>query len=320
MNWLVIGGAGYIGSHVAKSLINAGENVFILDNLTSGYKVRLGEGPRIFLGDARDANFVREIVELNEIEGVIHLAAHKQARESQRAPFKYWENNIQSCLSVLTGIRNTTVRKFILSSSCSVYGSAGLVTDESIRNPISPYGRSKVASEDMVRDCCSSFGINWSVLRYFNVIGCDDFNFAHDDSLECVVPVMARRIELKQNLEIFGQNFDTPDGTALRDYIDVRDLANAHLRIALNMRHTMENYLVNVSSGIPVSVLQIAQSLLKVSDSDSQIVFSDSKVGDPDRIWGNPSKMLLDLGWKANFSLSESTQSHWDSMKRSSNL
>lgn len=320
MNWLVVGGAGYIGSHVARNLINAGQNVFILDNLISGYKVRLQEDLPFFLGDAKDSNLVREIVEKNGIEGVIHLAAHKQARESQRNPVKYWENNIQSCFGVINGIQNTSVNHFILSSSCSVYGSAGLVTENSTRNPISPYGRTKATSEDIVQDCCSFLGINWGILRYFNVVGCDNFDLAHDDSLECVVPVMARKIASNQDIEIFGKNFDTPDGTALRDYVDVRDLADAHVRIALEMQQNQRNYLVNVSSGIPISVLQIAKSLLEVSGSNSKISFLESKVSDPDRIWGHPSQILLDIGWDAKFSLSESVQAHWDSMKKSDNI
>lgn len=317
MSWLVVGGAGYIGSHVVRSLGRAGEKVFILDNLSSGYKSRIEPGVDFFAGDARDSELVREIILQNQIDGVIHLAAYKQARESLNDPLKYWENNIESCLGVLTGIRNTTVKQFVLSSSCSVYGSAGFVTDESARNPISPYGRTKSSSEDMVRDCCNSFGINWGILRYFNVIGCDNFDFAHDDSLECVVPAMTRKIESKQDIEIYGNSFNTPDGTALRDYVDVRDLADAHTCIALKMKMGTGNYVINISTGIPISVLQIANSLLEVSCSDSRVIFTDSQVSDPDRIWGNPSQILLELGWRANFSLSESIQSHWDSTKRS---
>jgi UDP-glucose 4-epimerase len=311
MRWLVTGGAGFIGAHVARSLRSHGNDVVILDNLSTGYQDRVEKDFDLVIGDCEDSALVSSIITKHNVEGVVHLAAHKQARESERLPFKYWTNNILACLGVLKGIENSKVKAFILSSSCSVYGSVEEVTDLHTKNPISPYGRTKATSEEIVIDFCNAAKINWGILRYFNVIGCGEFPNAFDDSLECIVPVITRKLLAGSRLEIFGNGFSTPDGTALRDYLDVRDLAEAHTYVAKELINGEDAILVNVATGKPTSVLEIATTMMGVAGINQDVQFSKPKVADPEKIWGNPSQRLVEMGWLPQFTIKDSLQAHW---------
>lgn len=310
--WLIVGGAGYIGSHVVELFNQSNIRCVVLDNLSLGKRVRVGQDVPFIKADcALNENLVLELSTF-EITGMIHLAGLKQARESIRNPLLYWENNIDSLIGALKLREQLRIPHFLFSSSCSVYGSAGKVDDSSILKPISPYGETKKISEEIIASIAKIQNFNYGFLRYFNVIGSSDFQDAYDFALECLVPNFSRRISRSESLTIYGGKFDTSDGTALRDYVDVRDIANAHLLGAHALVTSSENWIVNVSTGRPATVLEICNILIAASGRKVEIIIGDAVDGDPEKIWAEPSKKLLDWGWNPQFSLVDSIQSHWN--------
>jgi UDP-glucose 4-epimerase len=310
-NWLVIGGAGYIGAHIARNLIRNGDKVLILDNFSTGKKSRILGVCEYVDSDCRSLDELKKVLNDNQITGVIHLAANKHARESVLDPEKYWNNNVVSMLTLMQATKGSSVKKIVLSSSCSVYGSNSNPKESDPRSPISPYGRTKMACEDILQDFCAQQSIQWAILRYFNVIGCDQFLNAADDSDECLVPVITQKIRDSLPVTIFGSDFDTPDGTAIRDYIDVRDLANAHVVVANNMQTRLSNILVNVSTGKPTSVSTIIKTFENVSGRRLDVQIKARNHADPGAIWSMPSHELRQFGWKPQYEIIDSIRAHW---------
>ena len=309
--WLVTGGAGYIGSHIVRELISGGKDVIVLDNFSTGKISRIAGICEYVNLDCRDSDGLQKLISDYKITGIVHLAANKHARESVRNPEKYWDNNVLSMFNLLRALKGTTVRKFILSSSCAVYGSNPKPKLSDTRTPISPYGRTKMVCEDMLQDFCKKLDIQWAILRYFNVIGCDQFIDAADDSDECLMPLLIKRLRESTPISIFGDNFNTPDGTALRDYIDVRDLASAHVVIANKMHTKPDHILVNVSSGKPISVREVVEALEVVSGERFTVQIEVANIADPAAIWSPPSEELIQLGWEPKFKFVDSVSSHW---------
>lgn len=316
MNWLITGGAGYIGAHIVRDFVNAGHKVYVIDNLERGIRNRLPNDCHFLHGDCSDSNAVSRLLSDFDIQGIIHLAGLKQARESHREPSRYWSNNLLSLLGVIGAIRNSEVRHFIQSSSCSIYGSQSNVSEESAINPLSTYARTKYVSEVILRDVAAELSLSVISLRYFNVIGCGDFPFAFDDSEECIVPSISRKIESGVPVSILGDSFNTKDGTCLRDYLDVRDLSRAHLVASENVSQPKHFQTWNVSSGLPISVLEIATHLISAFQAvNYPIEFIDKNPADPAEIWSNPSEILQSFGWKPKYSLEESLAAHVRSWK-----
>lgn len=308
--WLVTGGAGYIGSHVTRDLIQCGEQVVVVDNLSTGFRERLPKQIPFYNLDCRDKKSLMDVARTHKIEGVVHLAAFKHARESMSSPFQYWDNNVGAMLGALALIEEGIVKKFIFSSSCSVYGSSPKTTEFSPVNPESPYAYTKLVCERMLQDLARKSDTTFSILRYFNVIGCSDFDLAQDTSPHCLVPSVFEKLKNGEPIEIYGKEMSTPDGTPIRDYLDVRDLANAHTLISKTINRGME--FINVSSGIPVSVMKLVSTAISVTGvSESTINLLDQKAGDPPEIWGVTSKILVDLGWVPKWELFDSLKSHW---------
>lgn len=301
MSWLIVGGAGYIGSHVAHHLARQGHPLVVLDDLSTGRFESIPNGVSLEIADASNSQDVSSILERYSVSGIIHLAARKHARESVAQPLRYWKANIGSLLGVLEAANEVGIDWFLLSSSCSVYGSAGKASDSAAVDPQSPYGSTKVASEMLVRDWCQSRRIPWVALRYFNVIGNADFPFAPDRSSECLVPAVARAIREGHVPTIFGTDFDTPDGTAMRDFVDVRDVAAAHAIVAQELAigggGRIRNRALNIATGEPTSVLQVIKSVTRTLGSPVEPLTSQRRPGDPERIWAEPSLELTSLGW-----------------------
>lgn len=309
--WLFIGGAGFIGSHVLRSFIDAGAECYVFDNLITGQQKRIPPDVQFVLGDATNPSEILRVCIDFQITGVIQLAAFMQARESVSDPIKYWTNNLGSCLSLASILHLTKVNHVILSSSCSVYGNAIDVSEESPLNPISPYAMTKVASEQVLSQACEDSSVRLSILRYFNVIGNDNFPAAHDHNLETLVPSTIRRVKSGYPPEIFGGDFPTTDGSAIRDYLDVRDLASAHQLVASSPRRT-QSEVINVSTGKPVSVLLIVKTILKISGSSLIPQIVPVKIGDPSEVWARPSQHLKKLGWYPQYQLHDSILSSWN--------
>ena len=314
MTWLVVGGAGYIGSHIVHHLHAVGKDVVVLDDLSSGRAESVPSSVPLLVADAADAQQVLEVVGTRSVTGIIHLAARKHARESLTNPLDYWRVNLGALLGLLEAAQSWPVKWVLLSSSCSVYGSAGEVSDETPVAPVSPYGATKVASEMLLKDWAQSRSAKWAALRYFNVIGNAEFPMAPDRSSECLVPVVTRRIRQGEAPIVFGGDFETPDGSAMRDYIDVRDVAAAHAAVAGYLNSPLDyrdsGFAANVSTGAPVSVHSIVASLAAATGWQGPAQIMDRREGDPDRIWSRPSPRLTELGWRPQFSLDESITSH----------
>lgn len=317
--WMVVGGAGYIGSHVVRELTAHGSPCVVLDDLSTGMRESVPQTVELIVGDASDPTVVRDAVHQYDVNGVVHLAARKMARESRRRPLDYWSTNVGTMLGVLNGVAGTSVRRFILSSSCSIFGSAGQVDEQQQPRPQSPYARTKLVSEWILEDFALQYPISWTALRYFNVIGNSDFPSSVDRCGECIVPAAARRIRTGKQPEIFGSTFDTPDGTALRDYVDVRDLAVAHRLVADSLvapGTAVAGQHLNVGTGSPTSVQYVLDELATRLEWKGGFLRRERAAADPDRIWAVPSPILHALGWSPRYSVSESIAAFCDASSR----
>jgi len=314
--WLFVGGAGYIGSHVLREFLNVGATCVVLDNLVTGKLERLPNSVVFVKGDATDQATISRVCVEFEITGIVHLAAYMQARESMINPIKYWSNNLGTSLALARVLENSDIKQIIFSSSCSVYGNAQNVTEESVLNPISPYAMTKVASEQVLSQSATTNQVQLIILRYFNVIGCGGFSKSFDHGDQTILPSTARKILAGQPPIIFGGDLPTPDGSALRDYLDVRDLARAHL-VAACSQNREDVVTMNVTSGQAVSVKNIIDLLLEISGSNVLPLFTPANEADPNEVWAKESPGLKTLGWEPRYSLHESIQSFWEAFRKS---
>lgn len=308
--WLLLGGAGFIGSHVARAMSEAGIRVVILDNLSTGLESRVENCADLIIGDASDKERIVDICLKYNVQGVINLAAYMQARESVRDPIKYWKNNIGVSIALAEAIKLLSLSRVILSSSCSVYGNVSNATDNTSLNPLSPYAYSKVASEQIISQACNENDVDFVSLRYFNVIGGGDFPNSIDVKEETLVPSVCRKIASGESPVIFGGSLPTRDGTCERDYVDVRDVAHAHLLVSEH-NEKFDNEYLNISTGNSVTVLEIVREILTISEAKTEITFENAKMGDPVSVSALPSMKLLKLGWVPRYNLRNSIESHW---------
>jgi len=314
-NILITGGAGYIGSEVAAQLIDRGDTVIIIDNLSTGDVKRIPASAIFFEADFCDFEVISKIFSTFRISSILHFAALKQARESAHYPELYWRNNVQDLLGFLVIVKEYEFQNLILSSSCSVYGNSGIVNSTTPLKPVSPYGWTKLVSEQVCTDFAVKFSWNFVALRYFNVIGASRRPFAGDYSSNCLLPTLFRRHIAKEDFLILGRDFPTPDGTAIRDYIDVRDVACAHIT-ALEMSESGFFGPLNVSSGKPSSVTEILEKFSEVSTETLRISTGEVNLADPAEVWGEPSPELSSAGWTAKMSTEETILDHWNSFQK----
>ena len=317
--WMVTGGAGYIGAHVARDLLSAGFEVDVLDDLSTGKVERLPAGVQVHQVDLLDRAATRAVLSDVRPQGVIHLAGKKQARESYSMPLEYWSVNLMGTASLLAAMVEVATPALLFSSSCSVYGSQAPVTEESKIAPESPYGESKFAAEMLIRDVARSTTLEAVSLRYFNVIGCDDFPLAHDVATQSVIPRMVGAASLDQPLPVYGDDRSTPDGSCLRDYVDVRDISRAHVLLAQALERGAEvPQVCNASTGRPVSVLQMAYAVnAAMGRSLDAVDIQASHPADPSEVWAEQSPLLARFGWAPEFSLEQSIDAHLSSMRAS---
>lgn len=233
MTWLITGGAGYIGAHVARAMAEAGERVVALDDLSSGVAQRLPEGIPLVQGSSLDGDLLKRVLSEHAVTGVVHLAARKQVGESVEQPTRYYQENVGGLATLLEAVAGAGVRRFLFSSSAAVYGNpdVDLITEDTPCAPMSPYGETKLAGEWLVRAAGRAHGIATVCLRYFNVAGAVSPELA-DTGVFNVIPMVFDRLTRGEAPRIFGGDYPTPDGTGVRDYIHVADLAEAHLAAA----------------------------------------------------------------------------------------
>ncbi|MCT1866273.1 UDP-glucose 4-epimerase GalE [Dermabacter sp. p3-SID358] len=313
MTTLVIGGAGYIGSHVVHLLQERGESVAVVDDLSTGFENRLGGAPLIKQDvTASDAVEVLER-EMRDrgVKAVIHFAAHKQVGESVEKPEMYWHDNIGGLANVLDAAARAGVRDFVFSSSAAVYGmpDVDLVDEELECRPINPYGATKYVGEWMLADAERAHGMRTVALRYFNVAGAGAPELA-DTLVMNLVPIVLDALECGKTPKVFGNDYDTPDGTCIRDYVHVEDLADAHIAaLGYLAKEEREHRVFNVGTGTGSSVLEVIDAIARAKGIEIEPEIAPRRAGDPARLVCSTERIEKALGWKSSKDLDDIVRS-----------
>ncbi len=324
MNILVTGGAGYIGSHVVKLLGQQGHDITVLDNLSKGFKEAVLFGTLVE-GNTGDKALVLNTLKENKIEAVMHFAAFTIVPESVSDPLKYYENNTANTRSLLECCRDAGVKYFIFSSTAAVYGipdEDAPVDEETTKQPINPYGMSKLMSEYMLRDLCAVNDMKYIALRYFNVAGCDPEGEIGQSTPKATLLIKAAcevAIGKRDSLKIFGTDYDTIDGTGVRDYIHVMDLADAHLKALEYLEKGGESAICNCGYGHGYSVKQVVDSLNEINGEPITVIEEDRRAGDPPSLTANSDKLRKLTGWEPkydNIDVIVSSALNWEKNKR----
>lgn len=315
MRVLVTGGAGYIGSHTCKALARAGHVPITFDNLSRGHRWAVKWGPFVH-GDVRDTNEVRKAIEAHDIDAVIHFAAFAYVGESVEEPNQYYQNNVGGLLSILDAMVRCGVRRIVFSSTCAVYGipESLPIVETTLCSPINPYGRTKLMCEHILADHTSAYDLGSIALRYFNAAGGDgegDIGEAHDPETHLIPLILQAAAGMSDGVRVMGDDYDTPDGTCIRDYIHVSDLADAHVR-ALHKCEPGVFDSINLGTGLGYSVKEIIEAVQTVTQRDFRIVIVPRRVGDPPSLIADPTKADAKLGWRASHSdLKNIIQTAW---------
>jgi len=310
--WLVTGGAGYIGSHVVRSLMASGRDVVILDDFSMGLRRRVPEGVPVVEADVHDAAVLAHTFRTHQIDGVIHLAAKKAAGESVGIPLFYYRENVDGLLTVLEAMEGTGVRRMVFSSSAAVYGTpeANPVTEEALLRPESPYGETKVIGEWLARDAGVAWDLSWSALRYFNVAGAAADELG-DNSVNNLIPMVFRALDEGRRPQVFGDDYPTPDGTCIRDYIHVQDLADAHVAAAARCETGQRTDVFNVGRGQGSSVREVMDMVAEVLGRDIAPEVVARRAGDPPATFADTSRIEAELDWRASRDLRDMVASAW---------
>ena len=304
--WLITGGAGYIGSHIAAEFVRLDLPFSIIDNDEYKLEVRVPNFVQKFFGDIQNTRVLDLIFSENTFSGVIHLAALKSVEESQKNPALYEKTNVQGTLNVLNMMEKYGVKNLVFSSTAAVYGETdnGIVTELTTIEPVSYYGKTKAHSELLIEEARRKFGLNFVNLRYFNVAGSLNKKL-QDDSKDNLIPIVIDQIRNGVNPKIFGNDFPTPDGTAIRDFIHVVDIVDAHLAAVKYLRNGGSNQTLNIGTGTGTSVLEIVTEIVSQMKSDLIPTFLGRRDGDIGIVVADPSKAEQVLGFKAKHVLAE---------------
>ena len=313
MTWLITGGAGYIGAHVARAMAEAGERVVALDDLSAGVANRLPESIPLVQGSSLDGDLLKRVLAEHAVTGVVHLAARKQVGESVAEPTRYYQENVGGLATLLEAVAGAGVERFLFSSSAAVYGNpdVDLITEDTSCSPMSPYGETKLAGEWLVRAAGRAHGIATVCLRYFNVAGAATPELA-DTGVFNVIPMVFDRLTRDEAPRIFGDDYPTPDGTCVRDYIHVADLAEAHLAAARRLAGGATGDLtVNIGRGEGVSVRELLTLIGEVSGDTRRPVVEPRRPGDAPRAVASAGLAARELDWSARRGVREMVDSAW---------
>lgn len=305
MTILVTGGAGYIGSHVVRQLGERGESVVVLDNLSTGYRSAVLHG-QLIIGDTADRELVARILKEHRIDTVLHFAAHTIVPESVADPLKYYGNNTCATRNLLQCCHDAKVKHLVFSSTAAVYGlpADGVASEDSATVPINPYGSSKLMTEIMLRDLCAVSPLRHVILRYFNVGGSDPGGrIGHSAPTATLLTKVACQhvVGARDKVMVFGTDYATADGTGIRDYIHVEDLASAHLDALRYLRADGASTTLNVGYGRGFSVREVLSTVAKVSGSKLNIIETDRRAGDPATLVAKAERVRQVLGWQPKF-------------------
>jgi UDP-glucose 4-epimerase len=311
MTGLVTGGAGYIGAHVVRALREDGVDVVVLDDLSTGDASRIGDTPLVRASLLDRAAVDRVLVE-HEVSGVVHIAAKKQVGESVEDPYYYYRQNVLGQLTLMEAMRDSGVRRFVFSSSSSTYGApeTAVVEEKAALEPESPYGQTKVVGEWLAADAEVAYGVRSVCLRYFNVAGAAAPELGDPEALN-LIPMVFQRLTARQAPQIFGDDYPTPDGTCIRDYIHVADIATAHVAAARHLERGGESLRLNIGRGQGSSVREVMEMIRDVTGLDFTPEVVARRPGDPPRTVASADAIRYRLGWSARYDLREMVESAW---------
>ncbi|WP_372345085.1 UDP-glucose 4-epimerase GalE [Streptomyces sp. KL116D] len=319
MTWLITGGAGYIGAHVVHALRAAGERAVVYDDLSTGVRDRVPSGVELVVGSTLDRALLDRTLAAHPVTGIIHLAAKKQVGESVEQPLRYYRENVEGLRVLLEAVTAAGVRAFVFSSSAAVYGmpdeatlDGGLVTEDTPCLPMSPYGETKLAGEWLVRATGRATGLATASLRYFNVAGAATPELA-DTGVFNIVPMVFEKLTAGEAPRIFGADYPTPDGTCVRDYIHVADLAEAHVAAARRLAGAAPgtDLTLNIGRGVGVSVRELIDVINEETAHDLPPEVTARRPGDPARVVASADRIATELGWTAKRDVREMVASAW---------
>ncbi len=307
--WLVTGGAGYIGAHVVRALQHAGCGVVVLDDLSTGRAERVGVP--LVRGEAGDGPLVREVLDRFHVRGVIHLAAEKEVADSVRRPVHYYRRNLGGLVEVLDAVAAAGVERLVYSSSAAVYGAAEgpLVSEDAATVPINPYGETKLAGEWLIRAQAAATGLRFAALRYFNVAGAGAPELG-DLGESNLIPLVLRAIEDGAPPRIFGDDYPTPDGTCVRDYVHVQDLARAHVEV-ISLLDAPGGQVLNVGTGAGHSVRAVVDVAAQVTGRDITPEVIGRRAGDPPSVVADAARIMARTSWRAKYDLHDMVRDAW---------
>ncbi|MFI4876351.1 MAG: UDP-glucose 4-epimerase GalE [Blastopirellula sp. JB062] len=315
MNVLVTGGAGYVGSHTARLLSRQGHEVWIYDNLSQGHRAA-APADRLIVGDLHESERLTSLMRELKIEAVMHFAASALVGESVTDPAKYYRNNVVATLSLLDAMRAADVRRIVFSSTCATYGKPERmpITESTPQSPVNPYGFTKLCIEHALADYGQAYDFGYAALRYFNASGASpdgDIGEDHDPESHLIPIVLQVALGHREAISIFGDDYPTPDGTCIRDYIHVDDLATAHLA-AMRKLEPGAAFKLNLGTGQGVSVREVIQACRDVTGRDIPEKIAPRRPGDPPELVADPSLASERLGWRAQYlDIRETVKTAW---------
>ena len=326
MKVLVVGGAGYIGSHCVKQLVAAGHAPVVLDNLAVGHRAAVPSSVPLHVADLGDVEAVSRILKDESIELVMHFAAFSLVGESVANPIKYWENNVVGTLRLLQSMIGAGVKKFVFSSTAATYGipESLPITEATPTNPINPYGQTKITIEKALADYSKTYGLSYAVFRYFNAAGASDdasIGEAHPTETHLIPLAIYAAQGKTQGLTVMGDDYPTPDGTCLRDYIHVDDLSRAHIAAFEKLSQPGVGLTYNLGTGQPTSVREIIDAVEKVTGLKVPYTVGQRRAGDPPSLYADSTKAQRELGWRVEHNSIESiVASAWNWHRSHPNL
>ncbi len=303
---LVLGGAGYIGSNMVHMLIKKGLEVVVVDNLSTGYKKAVHKDAKLYVGDLQDTDFLNKVFKENEIQSVIHFAAFSLVGESVGKPLKYFENNVAGTINLLQCMIKNDVKKIVFSSTAATFGEPNEIpiTENALKEPTNPYGESKLIVEKMLKWCDEAYGLKYGVLRYFNVAGADEsgeIGEAHNPETHLIPIILKTALGEREQVYIYGDDYETRDGTCIRDYIHVTDLCDAHLLTLNKINETNESRIYNLGNGKGFTVKEIIEACKEVTGINFKVEIGERRAGDPAVLIASSEKAIKELDWEPKY-------------------
>ena len=317
MKWLITGGAGYIGAHVVESTLATGREVIVLDDMSTGIFSRLSQGIPLTQISLQDSDAVQKVFQTHSISGVLHLAAKKRVGESVERPDYYWQENVVGLQNLLGAMQAHNVKNFVFSSSAAVYGQpevppGTLITEETPCAPINPYGATKLEGEVLSRAMAESDGLKVAALRYFNVAGAGRPELGDQDIFN-LVPIVFDALERGEQPIVFGDDYATPDGSCIRDYVHVQDLADAHIAAMDFVEKSDAGFTaINIGTGSGASVFEVLAMIQDVTGISVDPIIGKRREGDPAALVADVSFAKDVLGWQSSRDLRDIVTSAWD--------